>query len=383
MTSLTPKDTFVPGRLQQMSTRIAFFIAGLGIAAWAPLVPYAKARAGLDEGTLGLLLLCLGVGSILAMPLAGVLATRFGCRRVATGGTLLICAALPLLATVSSIPALIATLFMFGAGLGTVDSTVNLQAVIVERASVKNMMSGFHGLFSLGGIVGAAGVSGLLGLGLTPLAAMLVVVAVLIAALFKAVPHMLPYGSESSGPAFAVPHGIVLFIGGMCFIVFLTEGAALDWSAVFLAEERGIDTAYAGLGYAAFALTMTAGRLTGDRIVRALGATRIILFGGLLAATGLFLATFAPGWEAALLGYALVGAGCSNIVPVLYTAVGKQTVMPESIAVPAITTLGYAGILAGPAVIGFVAHASSLSFAFGLMATLLVAVAIGGKALKV
>lgn len=383
MTSLNPQDTFVPGRLQQMSTRIAFFIAGLGIAAWAPLVPYAKARAGLDEGTLGLLLLCLGVGSILAMPLAGILATRFGCRKVATGGTLLICAALPLLATVSSIPALIATLFMFGAGLGTVDSTVNLQAVIVERASGKNMMSGFHGLFSLGGIVGAAGVSALLGLGLTPLAAMLVVVAVLIGALFKCVPHMLPYGSESSGPAFAIPHGIVLFIGGMCFIVFLTEGAALDWSAVFLAQERGIDTAYAGLGYAAFALTMTAGRLMGDRIVRSVGATRIILFGGLLAAAGLFLATFAPSWEAALLGYALVGAGCSNIVPVLYTAVGKQTVMPESIAVPAITTLGYAGILAGPAVIGFVAHASSLSFAFGLMAVLLVAVAIGGKVLKV
>ncbi|MCU1772608.1 MFS transporter [Pseudomonas sp. 13B_3.2_Bac1] len=383
MTSLNPQDTLVPGRLQQMSTRIAFFIAGLGIAAWAPLVPYAKARAGLDEGTLGLLLLCLGVGSILAMPLAGILATRFGCRKVATGGTLLICAALPLLATVSSIPALIATLFMFGAGLGTVDSTVNLQAVIVERASGKHMMSGFHGLFSLGGIVGAAGVSALLGLGLTPLAAMLVVVAVLIGALFKAVPHMLPYGSESSGPAFAIPHGIVLFIGGMCFIVFLTEGAALDWSAVFLAQERGIDTAYAGLGYAAFALTMTAGRLMGDRIVRRLGATRIILFGGLLAAAGLFLATFAPSWEAALLGYALVGAGCSNIVPVLYTAVGKQTVMPESIAVPAITTLGYAGILAGPAVIGFVAHASSLSFAFGLMALLLVAVAIGGKVLKV
>jgi len=383
MTSLNPQDTFVPGRLQQMSTRIAFFIAGLGIAAWAPLVPYAKARAGLDEGTLGLLLLCLGVGSILAMPLAGILATRFGCRTVATGGTLLICAALPLLATVSSIPALIATLFMFGAGLGTVDSTVNLQAVIVERASGKHMMSGFHGLFSLGGIVGAAGVSALLGLGLTPLAAMLVVVAVLIGALVKAVPHMLPYGSESSGPAFAIPHGIVLFIGGMCFIVFLTEGAALDWSAVFLAQERRIDTAYAGLGYAAFALTMTAGRLLGDRIVRSVGATRIILFGGLLAAAGLFLATFAPSWEAALLGYALVGAGCSNIVPVLYTAVGKQTVMPESIAVPAITTLGYAGILAGPAVIGFVAHASSLSFAFGLMALLLVAVAIGGKVLKV
>jgi MFS family permease len=123
--------------------------------------------------------------------------------------------------------------------------------------------------------------------------------------------------------------------------------------------------------------------LTGDSIVRRLGATRVIVFGGLTAAAGLFLATFAPNWEAALVGYALLGAGCSNIVPVLYTAVGKQTVMPESVAVPAITTLGYAGILAGPAVIGFVAHAASLSFAFGLMALLLVAVAIGGKVLKV
>lgn len=382
MTSLNPQDTFVPGRLQQMSTRVAFFIAGLGIAAWAPLVPYAKARAGLDEGTLGLLLLCLGVGSILAMPLAGILATRFGCRRVATAGTLLICAALPLLATVSSIPALIATLFMFGAGLGTVDSTVNLQAVIVERASGKHMMSGFHGLFSLGGIVGAAGVSALLGLGLTPLAAMLVVVILLIGALLKCVPHMLPYGSESSGPAFAIPHGIVLFIGGMCFIVFLTEGAALDWSAVFLAQERGIDTAYAGMGYAAFALTMTVGRLLGDRIVRKLGATRIILFGGLLAATGLFLATFAPSWQAALVGYALVGAGCSNIVPVCYSAAGRQTAMPESVAIPAVTTLGYAGILMGPAAIGFIAHLSSLGTAFLIVSVMLLGVAASGSRLK-
>jgi predicted MFS family arabinose efflux permease len=383
MSNLNTPATFVPGRLEQMSTRVAFFIAGFGIAAWAPLVPYAKARAGLDEGTLGLLLLCLGVGSILAMPLAGVLASRFGCRRVTIGGTLLICAALPLLATVSSIPGLIAVLFMFGAGLGTVDSTVNLQAVIVERASGKTMMSGFHGMFSLGGIVGAAGVSALLGFGFSPLTAMLVVAVLLLVALCKAAPHMLSYGSERSVPAFAIPHGIVLFIGGMCFIVFLAEGAALDWSAVFLVQERGIDTAYAGLGYAAFALTMTVGRLTGDRIVRRLGATRVMVFGGLTAAAGLFLATFAPNWEFALVGYVLLGAGCSNIVPVLFTAVGKQTVMPESVAIPAITTLGYAGILAGPAVIGFIAHASSLSFAFGLMAVLLVAVAIGGKVLKV
>ncbi|WP_236384355.1 MFS transporter, partial [Pseudomonas gessardii] len=165
MTAIPTPAPVVPGRLEQMSTRIAFFIAGFGIAAWAPLVPYAKARAQLNEGTLGLLLLCLGVGSILAMPVAGALASRYGCRRVLSAGTLLLCVALPMLATVSSIPWLMAGLFLFGAGLGTVDSTVNLQAVIVERASGKTMMSGFHGLFSLGGIVGGGGVSGLLGVG--------------------------------------------------------------------------------------------------------------------------------------------------------------------------------------------------------------------------
>ncbi|MBC3387365.1 MFS transporter [Pseudomonas sp. SWRI179] len=383
MTAITPPPTFVPGRLEQMSTRIAYLIAGIGIAAWAPLVPYAKVRANLDEGTLGLLLLCLGVGSILAMPISGALATRFGCRRVLSGGTILICLALPLLATMTSLPWLVAALFLFGAGLGTVDSTVNLQAVIVERASGKTMMSGFHGMFSLGGIIGAAGVSALLGLGLSPLGATLVVNGVLLVALFKAAPHLLPYGSESSGPAFAIPHGVVLFIGILCFIVFLAEGAVLDWSAVFLTTERAVDTAYAGLGYAAFALTMTVGRLTGDAVVHRLGARRVIIYGGSIAAAGFLLATLAPMWQAALLGYALVGAGCSNIVPVLYTAVGKQTLMPEAIAVPAITTIGYAGILAGPALIGFVAHGSSLSIAFGLIALSLVAVAASGKVLKV
>ena len=383
MTAINTQMPLVPGRLEQMSTRIAFFIAGFGLAAWAPLVPYAKARAGLDEATLGLLLLCLGAGSILAMPIAGILATRFGCRRVLIGGTLLICLALPLLATASSLALLIATLFVFGAGLGAVDSTVNLQAVIVERASGRNMMSGFHGLFSVGGIAGAAGVSALLALGLSPLWAIVVVIVLILAALLKAAPHLLAYGSESTGPAFAVPHGVVLFIGLLCFTVFLAEGAMLDWSAVFLTTEKNIGEAYAGLGYAAFALTMTAGRLMGDTIVKRLGARRVIVLGGMFAAAGMALATLGTGWKVALLGYALVGVGCSNIVPVLYTAVGKQTVMPENIAVPAITTLGYAGILAGPAAIGFIAHASSLSIAFLLITAMLMAVAISGRILRV
>lgn len=382
MTSINTSAPVVPGRAEQFSTRVAFFIAGFGLAAWAPLVPYAKARIGLDEGTLGLLLLCLGLGSIIAMPMAGALAARFGCRRVLTVSTVLVCLCLPLLATVSSLALFIATLFVFGASLGALDCTINIQAIIVERASGKTMMSGFHGLFSLGGIAGAAGVSGVLALGASPLIAMAVVVAFLLIALLKASPHLLTYGSESDGPAFAMPHGVVLFIGLLCFTVFLTEGAMLDWSAVFLTSLRGVETAYAGLGYAVFALTMTLGRLFGDVIVQRVGANRVVILGGLCASAGLSLATLVPVWEAALLGYALVGAGCSNIVPVCYSAVGRQKAMPENVAVPAITTLGYGGILVGPAAIGFVAHLSSLELAFMIIAIMLIGVAASGRILK-
>jgi predicted MFS family arabinose efflux permease len=155
----------VSGRAAQLSTRIVFFIAGFGMAAWAPLVPFAKARAGIGEGVLGLLLLCLGIGSIVAMPLAGACAARFGCRLVIAVSTALLCAALPLLATLSSLPLLAAALLTFGAGLGSIDVAMNIQAIIVERASGRAMMSGFHGLFSLGGVAGPAGVSALLGAG--------------------------------------------------------------------------------------------------------------------------------------------------------------------------------------------------------------------------
>jgi len=157
----------------------------------------------------------------------------------------------------------------------------------------------------------------------------------------------------------------------------------LDWSAVFLISARGVEASYAGLGYAAFAVTMTIGRLTGDRIVQRFGGSNVILFGGLCAAAGFVLATLVPFWQATLLGYVLVGAGCSNIVPVLFTSVGRQTVMPESVAVPAITTLGYAGILAGPAAIGLVAHAVGLSAAFLILAVMLFGVAASGRRLRV
>jgi predicted MFS family arabinose efflux permease len=382
MASITTHNRSAPARPEQVATRIAFFIAGFGMAAWAPLVPFAKARTGISEGVLGILLLCLGIGSFVAMPLAGALAAGLGCRRVVVVSVLVICVSLPLLAVVSSLPVLVVVLLLFGAGLGALDVSMNIIAIIVERASGRPMMSGFHGLFSLGGIAGAAGVSALLSAGASPFIATLVVVAGIALALIKAAPHLLPYGGKSEGPVFAFPRGVVVFIGGLCFVLFLAEGAVLDWSAVFLTSARGVNPSYAGFGYAAFALTMTVGRLFGDRVVQHVGGVNIIVYGGLCAAAGFTLVTALPFWPLALLGYALVGVGCSNVVPVLFTGVGRQTAMPENVAVPAITALGYAGILLGPAAIGLVANAVSLSAAFLIVALMLLGVAASGRLLR-
>jgi predicted MFS family arabinose efflux permease len=358
----------VPGFAQQVSTRIAFLIAGLGMSAWAPLVPFAKERLAVNEATLGLLLLCLGAGSLASMPLTGMLTGRLGCRRVITVAALTMCISLLCLTSAPSVLTMALALLVFGASVGTVDVAMNIQAVIVEKASGRSMMSGFHGFYSLGGIFGAAGVSGLLWVDFSPLYAVLVIVGLILILLAACIRYLLTYGSTSRDPLFVMPHGKVLLIGCLCFIVFLAEGSVLDWSAVFLTSLRGVDPAQAGLGFAGFSVAMTVARLTGDRIVQVLGGTRVILLGGVCAAAGFLLAILVPAREAAFLGFVLIGLGASNIVPVLFTAAGNQTTMPVSLAISAVATLGYAGILAGPAIIGFVAQVSSLSVSFGLVA---------------
>lgn len=370
------------GRAEQHSTRLLFLLAGFAAAAWASLVPVAKAATGVNEGQLGLVLLCLGIGSLLAMPVSGVVSTRHGCRKVLMVCGVALCACLPLLASVQNVFTLAAALFFFGAMIGTFDCVMNIQAVIVERDSKRPLMSGFHGFYSLGGLLGAATTSTIMDLGVSPFATVSAIALAGVLLLMVIRRHVLPYGNPAEGPPFALPRGEVLFLGMLCMTVFLVEGSMMDWSAVMLTENHGMPVAQAGYGFAAFSLTMTFGRLTGDRIVARVGRRSVVTVGGLLAMGGILLATLVPLWQAALLGYAMVGLGCSNIVPVLFTAVGRQTSMPQSVAVPAMSTLGYAGVLAGPAAIGFIAHHSSLPMAFLLVAALMLFVAISGRFLK-
>jgi predicted MFS family arabinose efflux permease len=369
------------GVAQRAATRAAFFVCGFGISAWAPLVPYAKARLNLDDGSLGLLLLCLGTGSMVTMPVVGALAGRHGCRVVIVSAAAALCAALPCLAMVSSPLWMAAVLAVFGAGVGGVDVAVNVQSVAVEAAAGRPMMSGFHGLYSVGGIAGSAGVSAMLWLGASPLLATGVVVAVIVGLLAGFGRHLLGPADAAGdgGPAFAWPRGIVLVLGVLCFIMFMAEGSVLDWAAVFLTSVRGLAASHAGIGYACFAGAMTVGRLNGDRVVHALGGPTILRLGGLLAAAGFAVAVAVPWWPAALVGFAMVGFGASNIVPVLTSTAGRQTLVPPGVAISTIASIGYVGILTGPAAIGFLAHRVGLPLALLAMAAAVLVVAASGR----
>lgn len=376
MSADPPHDVPRTARSAATATRAFFLVCGIGTATWAPMVPFAKARLGLDEAALGGVLLCMGIGSVVAMPFAGWLSHRIGNRAVMVTSALWICAELPLLAIAPTAVALAALLAGFGAAMGTLDVAMNAHAVDVERLHGRPMMSGFHGLYSVGGLAGAAAMSGLLALGVPLVACAGVLAALLVGVTLAARPALLAHvaAAESHSP-FTRPPAAALLLGALCFVMFLAEGAMLDWSAVFLRDARALSAASAGLGYAAFSIAMATGRLLGDRITSALGAVRVVRYGGLVACTGFVLATALPWPATALLGFILVGIGASNVVPVLFSAAGRLG-RHVGMALATVTSFGYAGMLVGPAVIGFAAHATTLATALGGVAALVFGVGV-------
>ncbi len=356
------------------ATRCGFFMAGFGLSVWAPLVPYVRERIEMTDAVFGLLLLCIGIGSLTWMPISGVLVARWGIRPVQLCSVALLALALAGMALTDSIGWLGLALFCFGGSLGVIDVIMNIQAVLVETAVGRRLMSNFHGMYSLGAISGALVLTGLLSLGLAPEVGSFMMIGVIVAANLALARGYLPNRAPGGGLAFVRPTGLVMLVGLMCFVVYLAEGAVLDWSALYLTGEKGLEVARGGLGYAAFALMVTIARFAGAPLVNSLGTARVIAFGGMLAAFGISLSLTAEHWALALVGYGLCGLGCANVSPVLISSLSRQDGMPVQLAVTVATTIGFAGVLAGPAMMGMVAHFSSLGMAFALLAVLLLGI---------
>lgn len=364
-----------------LATRLCFFVAGFVLSCWAPLVPFAKDRVGLDAAALGFMLLCGGLGSAAALVIARPLTDRLGSASVVGGAGLVLSAALPFLAVADGRAGLASALFLFGLTVGVINLVANIQAVEVERRAARPLMSGFHALFSIGAIGGAGASSLLLSAGAGPAGVAALASLLVLGLLALTLPRFLPVRAPHAGPLFALPRGIVLPIGCLVAVMLLVEGSLLDWGALLLIDTGLAAAERAGLGFVAFALAMATGRIFGDRLATCFGDGRLVRIGGLVAVAGLLCLLAASHFAVAIAGFALVGLGASNIVPIFYRSAGSQDAMPAASAISAVATMGFAGILAGPALIGFIAGKTGLHAAFLLLAAILCLVPLGGVAI--
>jgi hypothetical protein len=366
---------------ERVALTAVFLANGIGIGAWAASIAFLKARLALSDGELGCALFAFAAGAIVAMSAASRLALLSDAARATRYSALAFAGllALPLLA--ANVPALIGATFVVGAANGLMDVAMNAHASGVERRWGAAIMSSFHAAFSVGGLVGAAlgglfaatGASAILGGGAV-LAAALAVFAWPLLAAGDPVP-------PAAKIALAIPMRAALPLCAAALLSAICEGAMADWTGVYLADVVRTRPEATSLGYAAFSAAMVAGRLTGDGAVRAWGRARVVSWGAWLASAGLALAVFAPSLATAAIGFALVGIGLSNVVPVLFSAASGLAASPA--AGVAMAALGvYAGLLGGPVLIGAIAQGVGLRAAIGLLIVCAAAAALTARALR-
>jgi len=361
-----------------------FLLNGAGIGAWAVHVPTVQARGGFDTATLGLLLLTIAAGAMVAMPLCGALIARYGSRRLTLASGLLFPLTMLALIAAPSPLLLFVCALCFGAANGTLDVAMNANATEVEKARGLPTMSSFHGFFSLGGLFGAA-LGGLMlelgagnGQGAALLGAAIVLAMLLVA---RSVLYVAP-AADDHGPGLRLPRGQSLYLGLLALLCMAVEGALVDWSALVLRQRTGASAAQAALGFSLFSITMAACRFAGDGLVLRFGARGVMVAGGLAMAAGVLLAVATGNYVLSALGFALVGLGAANVVPVIFTAAARTPGMAPGVGLATAATVGYSGLLLGPPVIGWIAAHAGLAVGVGSLALAGVVIAASSNSVR-
>ena len=349
-----------------------FFVNGFLIGSWAPQIPVFLTRLGISEFTLGLLILLFGAGAISAMVLAGHLIARHGSKFVTSLFAITGSFGLLVVALAPNVPVAAIAMFLFGGMLGAMDVAMNANAVTVEKKLGRAMMSSSHGFWSLGGFVGG----GLGGIAIQTFghlahAALVTVAALaLVACAWRHVMADAPVPQEHR--KFSLPRSpAVYLLGLMALLCMNSEGAVLDWGALYLRQELGADIATAGFAYAAFAGTMAAMRFLGDGVRNRFGAVSTFRISAIIAAAGMLVAGMATSSWLVIAAFAVSGLGIANMVPILFSAAGNQPGISSAAGLSVVTTMGYSGILAAPSLIGFVGERTGFSPVFIAVALLL------------
>jgi Na+/melibiose symporter-like transporter len=356
-------------RAARIALTVVFFADGVMLGSWASRIPAIKDGIGLTSSELGVALFLISLGALVSMPVAGWLDEQVGSARIAVAALLCGVAALWLASFAGSLASLGAALALFGAGFGAVNVAANAQGLALERAYGRPVLSSFHAAFSAGGLTGA-GLGGLAAAaGVDPRAHFAAVAGAIALVALVTARYLLPRATSGRLDASVrarLPR-VLLMLGAAAFFTMLCEGAAADWSAVYVHGSLGAAAGVAALGYTTFSLAMVASRLAGDRLNGRLGPAALARGGGLLAAAGLATALALGTTAAALAGFAAMGAGLGVVVPVLFRTAGTTPGMPSSAGIAAVSMIGFLGFLAGPPAIGFTASVIGLRAALGLV----------------
>ncbi|MFL6631792.1 MAG: MFS transporter [Massilia sp.] len=364
------------------SVSTIFLLNGAGIGVWAAHVPLVQARAGIDTGVLGFLLLTIAGGAISAMPLSGWMAGRWGTRAVVVGSGLLFALMSAVLMNVGGLVPLFLAAYVFGASNGVLDVAMNANASEVEAARGVPTMSSFHGFYSLGGLIGAALGGLLIGAGLGDGRGALMVSVAIFAAVLACAGRLLAVPPAPHATHFALPRGPALFLGLLALLCFAIEGALVDWSALLLTERTRVDAASAALGYSAFSVTMAACRFAGDRLVLRFGPLRVMTVGGLGMFAGLMLAVVSTHFWLSALGFALIGLAAANVVPLIFAAAARMPGMSAGGGLATVATLGYAGLLMAPPLLGAIAAHTNIAVALGILSLSGIVIAANSKRVR-
>lgn len=367
---------FAPSLTQKRIYRITvssfFFLAGLCFSSWASRIPDIQLKLHLNNAALGAVLLGLPAGLLVSLPVAGWLVAKFGSRIIVICAAMAYACTLPALGFVQSTAQLVACLFVFGMFGNMLNISMNTQAVGTEALYERSIMASYHGLWSLAGFSGAAIGTLMVGLGLPPSIHFLIVCGMSLLIVVFGWKHLLTEDANKDEklPIFAKPDRSLIYLGLIAFCSMICEGAMFDWSGVYFKKIIQPEKGWVTAGYAAFMSTMATGRFIGDWVTTRIGKKRTLQWSGALTATGLLIAVIFPFFVPAVLGFLLVGAGVSSVVPLIYSSAGKSTVLSPGVAIAAVSTIGYLGFLFGPPCIGFIAEMSNLRISLALIAVL-------------
>jgi MFS family permease len=368
----------------RVAVSAAFLIHSTVSGTWAPRLPAIKESLGLSDGELGTALVGLAIGLVVGTRLAGAPVDRFGSRPVMRVGFPLLAATLLLPGLADSLVALFLSLFVLGLASGALDVAMNAQGIEVERHLGRPILSGLHGLWSVGLGIGAGMAALAAAIGADPLEHFAVVTVVLAVAslvfLRGLLPAQRPEPGEPEEEAVTVRWTLALvLLGVIAFCSFVGEGAASDWSAVYMTQELGSSEALGAVAFAAFAVTMAVARFAADPLRGRLGNVVLVRGGSLIAAAGLGVALLVHEPAAAIAGFALLGLGLAPVVPIAFSAAGDLDPRATGRLVGRVATLGYVGSVAGPIMIGWLAEATSLRTALGLVVVLALAIAVSAR----